>query len=64
MRWPGSNKGPLEIRGHELKGAPVSMIMSHTQLNRHGNSRKLELNRALPREYNEERKRKKIKRVI
>ena len=64
MRLPGSNRDPLEVSGHKLERAPVSIIMSfpsHAQLNRHRISGDLDLNRVLSREYDEGRKRKEIK---
>ena len=64
MRLPSSKRGPLEVSGHKLEGAPVSRITSftsHAQLNRHRISTDLDWNTVLPREYDEGKKRKGIK---
>ena len=64
MRLPSSKRGPLEVSGHKLEGAPVSRITSftsHAQLSRHRISTDLDWNTVLPREYDEGKKRKGIK---
>ena len=66
MRLPSSKRGPPEVSGHKLEGAPVCRITnftSHAQLNRHRIRRDLDLNRILSREYEEGRKRKEIKSI-